>query len=82
MQAPQIESGVDTNGKGEKSQNDANVRKRMTGGAEAMIANATKPIVFLNRRDGLGVKAINMTRSFMTRVLIPEAQKKLKESWK
>jgi len=81
MQPAQLESGAEADGKG-LNQNDANVRKRMTGGADAMIANSTRPILFLNKRDKLAMKAINMTRSFLTRVMIPEAQKQIQRAWK
>lgn len=61
----------------------ARVRRRLNLSIiEGLIINATKPITYLDRRDNLATKAMNMTRGFIRRVMIPDARKQLAASWK
>lgn len=79
---PRGSSEFRTNGLQSNSKASARLRTIPGISAQSEITNSTKPITFLDRRDGLAVKAMNMTRGFIRSVMLPDARRQLAAAWK
>ena len=79
---PKGSSEFRTNGLQSNSRSASKLSNILGLGARAEIANSTKPITFLDRRDGLAIKAMNMTRGFIRHVMLPDARRQLASAWK